>query len=290
MDGLAALRQIRPRFPDVKVIMFSTHTDRGASATVNALMLGANDYATKPSNEGRIEETLAALRDDLVPKIKHLCAARRLQPAPSVLRSATSAFERASGRMMAQAVVIGVSTGGPAALAAIMPLFPADFPLPIYVVQHMPPLFTRLLAERLDAQCSIKVSEASEGMIVRSGTAIIAAGNYHMKVARRGREVFITLSQDAPVNSCRPAVDVLFHSVREVYGGNVIAVILTGMGHDGQRGSELLKEEGGYVIAQDNASSVVWGMPGAVANTGVADVVLPLDEIVPEILRRMRAA
>src|SRR5580765_5259258 len=145
MDGLEALRRIRPRFPGIKVIMFSTLTDRGASATVNALMLGASDYVTKPSNEGRFEETLAALRDDLVPKIKNLCAFRRArQLAPLVPKPVVGVFGRVSRRVAPQAVVIGVSTGGPTALAAIMPSFPADFPLPIYIVQHMPPVFTRL--------------------------------------------------------------------------------------------------------------------------------------------------
>jgi len=184
-------------------------------------------------------------------------------------------------------VAIGVSTGGPTALGAIMPEFPADFPLPILIVQHMPPVFTRLLAERLQTTTKLKVEEAAEGAAVEPGKVLIAPGNYHMRVRKNGTKVTVTLDQEPPENSCRPAVDVLFRSVNEVYGPSTISVILTGMGYDGLRGAELLKASGGVVIAQDEASSVVWGMPGAVANAGLADAVVPLSGVVPEILRRV---
>ena len=182
-------------------------------------------------------------------------------------------------------VVIGVSTGGPTALGAILPEFPHGFPLPVLVVQHMPPLFTRLLAERLHSTCRLPVAEASQGEPVEAGKILIAPGDFHFKVASNGGGARVCLDQSPPQNSCRPAVDALFASIGEVYGGAVIAVILTGMGQDGLRGAEILKAQGASVLAQDEASSVVWGMPGAVVNAGLADRVLPLDQVVPEILR-----
>jgi two-component system chemotaxis response regulator CheB len=182
-------------------------------------------------------------------------------------------------------VVIGVSTGGPTALGAILPELPAGFPLPVLVVQHMPPLFTRLLAERLHSACRLPVEEAGQGNLVEAGKILIAPGDFHLKVASNGGGVRVFLDQSPPLNSCRPAVDALFTSIGEVYGGAVIAAILTGMGQDGLRGAQILKAQGASVLAQDEASSVVWGMPGAVVNAGLADRVLPLDQVVPEILR-----
>jgi two-component system chemotaxis response regulator CheB len=182
-------------------------------------------------------------------------------------------------------VVIGVSTGGPTALGAILPELPAEFPLPVLVVQHMPPLFTRLLAERLHSACRLPVEEAGQGNPVEAGKILIAPGDFHLKVASNGGGVRVFLDQSPPLNSCRPAVDALFTSIGEVYGGAVIAAILTGMGQDGLRGAQILKAQGASVLAQDEASSVVWGMPGAVVNAGLADRVLPLDQVVPEILR-----
>jgi two-component system, chemotaxis family, protein-glutamate methylesterase/glutaminase len=168
-----------------------------------------------------------------------------------------------------------------------VPQFPASFPLPILIVQHMPPLFTRLLADRLQKQTPLKVLEGREGDIVQGGTIYVAPGDYHMRVRRQGDQVVIALDQAPPENSCRPAVDVLFRSVQEVYGGRVVSVVLTGMGQDGLRGVEGLKGAGAPVIVQDEASSVVWGMPGAVARANLADAIVGLDEIVPEILRHV---
>jgi two-component system, chemotaxis family, protein-glutamate methylesterase/glutaminase len=169
-------------------------------------------------------------------------------------------------------------------LAAILPALPKWFPLPVLLVQHMPPLFTRLLAERLDTACQLKVEEAAEGRAIEAGTILIAPGDYHMKVAPTAGGMKVCLDQSPKQNSCRPAVDALFASVAETYGGAAVAVILTGMGQDGLLGVENLKARGASILAQDEASSVVWGMPGAVANAGLADRVLPLDGIVPEIL------
>ena len=166
-------------------------------------------------------------------------------------------------------------------------MFPKDFPLPVFIVQHMPPMFTRLLAERLQSHSKVKVVEAQEGMRVTAGYVYIAPGDYHMVLAKTGGSVLIHLNQGPMENSCRPAVDVLFRSVGEVYGGATISAILTGMGQDGLRGVEQLRALGGYVIAQDEASSVVWGMPGFVARAGLADVVCDLKLVTPEIVRHL---
>jgi two-component system chemotaxis response regulator CheB len=186
------------------------------------------------------------------------------------------------------ALAIGVSTGGPAALDVLLPEFPGNFPLPVLIVQHMPELFTKLFAERLNGRCPLRVLEAAEGMPVSTGTIYIAKGNWHMEVlaaSRIGLPNSLHLTQGPPENHCRPAVDVLFRSVAQVYGGGALALVLTGMGSDGMLGSRVIRDHGGSVLAQDQASSTVWGMPGAVTNAGLAQKVLPLNAIAPEILR-----
>jgi two-component system chemotaxis response regulator CheB len=299
MDGLEMLRQLRRTYKNIRVIMFSTLTERGAAATMEALLLGADDYVTKAANVGSLDRSIASLRSDLIPKIKQFftledapCAARALPSTATRIQPTTAATGAPIGRSIVRhftqpkVVAIGVSTGGPTALGAIMPTFPSDFPLPILIVQHMPPVFTRLLAERLQMTTKLKVEEATEGSVVEPGKVLIAPGNYHMRVHKNGLNTTVRLDQEPPENSCRPAVDVLFRSVEEVYGSAVISVILTGMGYDGLRGIEVLKAHGAQVIAQDEASSVVWGMPGGVVGAGLADAVVPLDQVVPEILRR----
>jgi two-component system chemotaxis response regulator CheB len=287
MDGLETLRRIRRDHPQLRVIMLSTLTERGAAVTLEALTLGADDYVNKVSGEGSLDQAMARLREELVPKIKqffHLprqCGAVA-RPEPAHVRAVPLLQ---STKVRPKVVVIGVSTGGPTALGAILPQLPAGFPLPVLVVQHMPPLFTRLLAERLHSTCRLPVEEARQGVPVEAGKILIAPGDFHLKVAFNGAGVRVCLDQSPPLNSCRPAVDALFASIGEVYGGAVIAVILTGMGQDGLRGAEILKAQGASVLAQDEASSVVWGMPGAVVNAGLADRVLALDRVVPEILR-----
>jgi two-component system chemotaxis response regulator CheB len=290
LDGLATLREIRKRYPDLCVIMFSTLTDHGASATFEALALGANDYVTKASNAGSLDRSLSNLRSELVPKIEQFFLLEDKNEAPPppfpMARPDFGVKRPAIRKGKREVVVIGVSTGGPAALAEIVPMFPAAFPLPILIVQHMPPMFTRLLAERLQAKTSLEVSEAGEGMRVARGSILIAPGDHHLTVHNQGSGVVVKLNQQPPENSCRPAADVLFRSAGEVYGGGCIGVVLTGMGRDGYRGAEELKARGAYVVAQDEASSVVWGMPGFVARAGLADAVLPLTAVVPEILRQ----
>jgi two-component system, chemotaxis family, protein-glutamate methylesterase/glutaminase len=296
MDGLEMLRRIRSEHSQLRVIMFSTLTERGAAKTLEALTLGADDYVAKVSNEGSLDRSMVRLREEMIPKIMQFFrlpaqgqVAPKQEPAWAPTAQKESPFRPApvlqnlKGRP--KAVVIGVSTGGPTALGSILPKLPAGFKLPILVVQHMPPLFTRLLADRLNSTCNLKVEEATQGSKVEPGKILIAPGDYHMKIASNEGGVHVYLDQSERLNSCRPAVDALFASAGEVYGGAVLAVILTGMGQDGLRGVEILRAQGASVLAQDEASSVVWGMPGAVVNAGLVDRVLPLDDVVPEILR-----
>ncbi len=297
MDGIAALRQIRQLYPNLCVIMFSTLTERGAASTLEALSAGANDYVTKASNLGSLDRSLENLRGELIPKIRQFFAFESAaQPCavpkpPVVARTAAAPITKPpvavpGMSMRRQAVVLGISTGGPTALAELIPMLPKDFRLPILIVQHMPPMFTRLLAERLQASCKLQVREATDGMPVAPGSILIAPGDHHMRVVRKGTSIVAALDQGPHENSCRPAADVLFRSAAEMYGGGCIAAVLTGMGQDGLRGTEVLRAKGAYVIAQDEQTSVVWGMPGFVVRAGLADAVLPLKAIVPEILKQ----
>jgi two-component system, chemotaxis family, protein-glutamate methylesterase/glutaminase len=286
MDGIETLRRIRRSHPQIKVIMFSTLTERGASTTMEALSLGASDYVTKASNTGNLEKSVQALRNELIPKIKQF-----FQPPAGVARplgvaARTVPKPPAAKQVAPEVLVIGVSTGGPTALNEIIPMLPADFPLPVLIVQHMPPIFTKLLADRLGSRSRIRVQEATNGVAVEAGRILIAPGDFHMKVSGQPGRARIVLDQAAPENSCRPAVDPLFRSVGEVWGPSTIGVVLTGMGQDGLLGAEALRAKGAFLIAQDEASSVVWGMPGFVARAGLADKVLPLRSIIPEILGR----
>ena len=188
-----------------------------------------------------------------------------------------------------EAVIIGVSTGGPNALAVLLPALPANLSVPVLVVQHMPPVFTKLVADRLDKQCTLTVREAVENETARAGTILIAPGDFHMTLEKNGAGTLVKLNQNAAVNFCRPAVDVMFQSAVAAYGGGLLAVVLTGMGSDGALGCEQVSAAGGQVIVQDAATSVVWGMPGAVAERGLAEAILPLEDIAKEIVRRVGA-
>lgn len=302
MDGLATVSALRARGSKAFIIMCSTLTTHGGQSTIEALVRGANDYVTKPSGGASVENALDALRVELLPKIKQFFPKERhssvrlpVQTAPaSRLASLINKNTRdpallppVSGPAQCEVVTIGVSTGGPTALLNLLPRLPANFPLPIVIVQHMPPIFTRQLAERLNTECSIEVLEAEEGMVLKPGQALLAPGDRHMRLKRVLHNVQVTLDEGERENSCRPAVDALFRSVCAVYGSRSLAVMLTGMGQDGLRGTELLKRAGAYVLAQDRASSVVWGMPGAVIEAGLADAVVSLDELAPAILRRV---
>ncbi|MGO8983904.1 MAG: protein-glutamate methylesterase/protein-glutamine glutaminase [Terriglobales bacterium] len=283
MDGLETLVEIRKLYPKLPVIMFSTLTERGATATLDALARGASDYVTKPSVGGGFEMSREQVRDELIRKIKSLCAVRAPQPRVSSATASVSARPQAR----VDVVAIGTSTGGPNALTAVIPQLSADLPVPIVVVQHMPPLFTRLLAERLNALGRLRVREGKEGERLQGGQVWIAPGDQHMTVMRKGAEFVIGINHNAQENSCRPAVDVLFRSVAQSYGANVLGVVLTGMGADGTRGAAVIRQAGGEVIVQDEASSVVWGMPGSVVAANLADRIFPLGGIAPEVMRRV---
>jgi len=293
MDGLATLRQVRKLYPKLPVIMFSTLSQKGAVATLEALSLGANDYVTKPANVGSVTEAVARLEAELIPKIKVHC--RHLSPPevanvrtnpPSPGLPLTPALPPRTGPI--EIVCLGTSTGGPNALAEVFANLPENFPVPIVMVQHMPPLFTAMLAERLAAHSPVPCHEGAEGQIVECGHAYVAPGGRHMEVRQTGTRTVLHLQDGTPENSCRPAVDVLFRSVAAVYGGAVLGVVMTGMGQDGLRGCEILREKRAHIVVQDEASSVVWGMPGYVAKAGYADRIVPLDQIAGEITRRVR--
>jgi two-component system, chemotaxis family, protein-glutamate methylesterase/glutaminase len=305
MDGLATLAQIRRRYLTLPVIMFSTLTARGAGATLDALALGANDYVTKPSARSGTVGQLGLVYKDLLDKILAHC---KIDPTagdafqepertvPSVSNTKVAlpktpppvVIAPPSSGGLAEAIAIGISTGGPNALAAMIPSFPANLAVPVFVVQHMPRLFTKLLAERLSSKSQIPVQEARHGEVVTPGRVWIAPGDYHMVVKRLGGRIVIHTHQEMPENSCRPAVDPLFRSIAETYGPRALAVIMTGMGQDGLRGCQSIRAQGGQIVVQDEASSVVWGMPGFVARAGLAEKVVPLGELAAEIVRRTR--
>jgi two-component system, chemotaxis family, protein-glutamate methylesterase/glutaminase len=286
MDGLQTLAEVRKLYPSLPVIMFSTLTERGASSTLDALSLGASDYLTKPRNTGSMAVAVERIKADLIPKIKALCsrpAARpAVKPPPRVVPRPRPPMPRPI-----EIVAIGTSTGGPNALAELVPGFAKDFPVPIVAVQHMPPLFTKMFADRLASRSRIPVEEGAADVALAPGHAWIAPGNFHMTVKRAGLSARLSLNQDPPENSCRPAVDVFFRSVASMNGASALAIVMTGMGADGVIGSQKIREAGGHVIIQDEASSVVWGMPGLVYAAGQADGVFPLNQLAAEITRRV---
>jgi two-component system chemotaxis response regulator CheB len=250
------------------------------------LSLGASDYATKPLHAGGPAAAIAAIQAELLPKIKALCGrAAPTSITPPAARPTLPARRHTARRI--EIVAIGTSTGGPNALAEVLPRIPQDFPVPIVLVQHMPPVFTRLLADRLGAHSEISVREGIAGAVVSPGNAWIAPGDFHMVLKRAAMGSRLELNQDPPENSCRPAVDVLFRSVADVYGAAVLAVVMTGMGSDGAKGARQIRDRGGEVIIQDEASSVVWGMPGLVYAAGQADGIYPLNQLGQEITRRV---
>ena len=284
MDGLTALKEIRRLYPKAKVIMFSSLTEEGAKETIEALSLGAFDFVTKPSS-GSLTESMQRIRNELLPKIRAAVPVRKppvlpRRPTPAVPPRPLPGLKPPLIKPGVYTVLgIGVSTGGPRALMEIIPKLPASFPAPVLIVQHMPPVFTGQLARRLDQISSLRVKEASHGEPVQKGTVYIAPGDYHMEVKASGKVKNIFLHQGPPENACRPAVDPLFRSLAEVYNGTTVALVLTGMGQDGMRGAQRIKERGGLVLAQDEKTSTVYGMPRVVVEAGLADMVLSLPEI-----------
>jgi two-component system chemotaxis response regulator CheB len=295
MDGLETLTELRKVNKKLPVIMFSTLTQRGAEGTLDALERGANDYVGKPANVGSVTEAMARVRGEMVPKLKALCP--RFAPSRPVrensllpvngsngVASAPEFSLRPKGQVSRSDILaIGVSTGGPNALSALLPQLPGDFPIPIVIVQHMPPIFTKHLADRLNTKSELQIAEAKAGDPLVAGHVWIAPGDFHMTTNVSGATPKIGIHRGAQENSCRPAVDVLFRSVAESYGRHSLACVLTGMGSDGLIGCQLIADAGGQIITQDRETSVVWGMPAAVANAGLANRILPLGEISGEL-------
>jgi two-component system chemotaxis response regulator CheB len=279
MDGLATLRALRLTHPKLPVVMFSALTERGAMATLDALAAGATDYVTKPSHAGSVAASIERVRLELIPKVKGLVGANRARTAPRTTPVVPVTALKSARQDRVDVIAVGCSTGGPDALTSIVAGLPKDFAKPVVVVQHMPPLFTRLFAERLNRSCPLTVSEAVDGQVVRAGHIIVAPGDKHLTVRRQGTDIVVVLGQEPPENYCRPSVDVLFRSVAEIYGAGVLACVLTGMGHDGASGAARIRAAGGRVVVQDEASSVVWGMPGSVVAAGQANDIVPLDRI-----------
>jgi two-component system chemotaxis response regulator CheB len=319
MDGLAALPLLLKAVPGAKVLMASTLTRRGGEVTIRALSMGAADYAPKPQ-AGRLAGA-EEFRRDLLSKLKALAprpippvpTARDIpaQPSPAVRTigtpppaspgvapvrrsfaptaqppAARGAVARHTARP--EIIAIGSSTGGPQALRDVVSAFSTDIRAPIVVAQHMPALFTKILAEHLTKACPLRCKEAEDGERLAAGGLYIAPGDFHLTVRKDAAGFYAVLDQTPPINFCRPAVDPLFQSVTEVTGGKALGIILTGMGHDGREGARILRNAGGTILAQDEATSVVWGMPGAVAAAGLADEILPLNRIGAAIAQRAK--
>ncbi len=297
MNGLETLEEIQKSYPDVGVIMLSTLTKRGSDITMRALELGAFDFIAKPDAEA-MQENVQMLRGAIGPRVKAFAKRMELRallkqrprpvgataPVPAAPVVLTSS--RRTGK--SKAVAIGISTGGPNALTKMLPQLP-KLGVPIFVVQHMPPVFTKSLAESLDAKCQYEVREAENNEIVRPDVIYIAPGGKHMRVASNtGGVKIIQVTDDPPENNCKPAVDYLFRSVAREYGALSTGVIMTGMGGDGTLGLKVLKSFGAVTIGQDEESCVVYGMPKMAADAGVVDVVSPLQMIAPEIIRTVR--
>src|SRR5580693_3755935 len=284
LDGISALPLLLAKNRNLIVIMASTLTRRNAEISFKALALGASDYIPKP--ESTREPTAAeTFRHDLVQKIRHLGAkVRRTVPA-SASPPLAPVLDR-SREPAPRALLIGASTGGPQALMKLVGEIGTVIDrFPVLITQHMPPTFTTILAEHLARSSQRPAHEAIDGEIVKAGRIYLAPGGRHMRLARQGAEAVIALDDGPPVNFCKPAVDPLFTSAIDVWQGGVLAVVLTGMGSDGMRGSKEIVAAGGNVIAQDEASSVVWGMPGAAANAGICAAVLPLNQIGQKLVR-----
>jgi two-component system chemotaxis response regulator CheB len=304
MDGLEVLRELRRTHDDLGVIMLSSFTNKGAKSTMDALASGAFDFVLKPSG-GTPQKNAEVLRSELQLRIEafartrqirrilsgHLTEATCRQSAATPPPKHRAPPRRQPAGTVRQAtpevVAVGVSTGGPRALGELLPRLPADLAAPVLIVQHMPAIFTKSLAEDLDRRSALRVHEAVDGEPVRPGQVVVAPGGRHMKVERTDKEIVVRVTDDPPENSCRPSVDYLFRSVMEVYGPNALGVIMTGMGNDGARGCELMKQQGATIIAQDAATCVVFGMPKQPIESGAADVVSPLNRIAAEIIQRV---
>ena len=285
MDGVDAAGAIRVLDATVPIIMFSSLTTKGGEATLDALSAGASDYVSKPSGKGHVGNAIKHIQTELIPKIiawneKYQTQRTRRKPPVPVINSATNSDGKRS-----EVLVLGVSTGGPSVLESFLSELPGDFSVPVLIAQHMPPMFTRLLANRLDKKCALHVQEATDATELAAGDVWIAPGNQHMKVVSQSRTKRIILNNDPPENGCRPSVDVLFRSAAQCFGKSTLAVVFTGMGKDGLDGCQHIHDHGGTILVQDEASSVVWGMPGEIAKAGLSDGIMNPCELGREVVR-----
>ncbi len=297
MDGMTALPKLLGVDPEIKIIMASTLTERNADISLRALSAGATDYLPKPVTAREITEG-GSFRRELLGKVKSLGLSRRRGRMPTarpaavaVKAKATSAMPsgpvvlRAPSRTKPDILAIGSSTGGPQALFALLKNLKSEINIPVAITQHMPPTFTTILAAHISKMTGWQCSEGKDGDVLMAKHIHLAPGGYHMTVEQNGTKRVLRLNQNPPENFCRPAVDPMFRSIANVFGGRVLAVVLTGMGSDGAKGGAAIAQSGGTVIAQDEKTSVVWGMPGAAAMSGVCSAVLPLDDIAPYITK-----
>lgn len=280
VGGLEALSAIHSAWPGLPVVMFSTRTGSGSSATIEALARGATDYVEKP-RAGSASDAILATTEHVLPKLKR--AHRRAVPLKAPTQAAALGSRLAPNHV--DVVVIGTSTGGPQALSTVLGSMPANLPVPILVVQHMPASFTAMFAERLDRLCAISVTEARNGQVPEPGVAYIAPGDVHLAVDTHRR---LVLQDSPPENSCKPAADVLFRTAAGAYRSRILAVLMTGMGTDGTEGARDIVAAGGALLCQDQETSVVWGMPGTAARAGLCYQQLPLNDIASEIVRVVR--
>jgi len=320
MNGIEVLQYLQQHAPQVSAIMVSTLTSEGGDMTMRALELGAYDFILKP-NTTNIVESKQHLRTLLTPLIKAfqtgrttigslqagarsgvltrktLTAASDMRPHTAtsidlvdrkIIAPGTGGNIRRQGK--SEIVTIGISTGGPNALARMMPMLPGDLGVPVVIVQHMPPVFTKSLANSLNAKCALTVKEAQDGEAIQANVVYIAPGGKQMKLVAStdGTNRLIKITEDPPENSCRPSADYLFRSIADYYVGRATAVIMTGMGSDGTKGLQILKQKGALIIGQNEASCVVYGMPKAPAELGLTDVVVPLDKIAGEIVKSIK--
>jgi two-component system chemotaxis response regulator CheB len=290
MDGLTTLKHLRQQYPKIAVVMVSSLTQRGAETTLHALDLGAFDFVGKPDGND-VNANREALKSALKRVVQAFATRRSLQ---SLMGARPAAPVRVPRKVTAlekiEAVAIGISTGGPNALGEMVPMLPGDLGVPVLIVQHMPPRFTAALAATLDLKSSLKVVEGADGQKVEAGTVYIAPGGLHMKVKKRGTHTILEMTQDPPEHHCRPAVDYLFRSVADVYGKSALGVIMTGMGSDGAKGLAVMKQKGSHVLAQDEESCVVFGMPMEAIKAGVTDEQLPLGQIAARIASIVKGA
>ncbi len=300
-EGLKTLASLRNSSPDIPIIVFSQLTDRGSQTTVDAMLLGATDYVTKPEVASEFDR---CVRIDLTAKIKSLATPRQAAPPGSVATAQANQqtssprlnvnmpekfaipTRSASSTRTAEIVAIATSTGGPNALASLLSSLPSSFATPIVIVQHMPAGFTTTLAESLRRQTGRNIQEANAIQPLSAAPVWLAPGGRHLVIRQDGMTLYVEPNDGPPENGCTPSADVLFRSVAEHFGSRCLAVILTGMGCDGLAGSRIVRQSGGQVLAQDEASSVAWGMPGQVVTAGLADEVFPLADLAHEIHRR----